>query len=48
MHDYVLFNSKIMGFQIQNTWNAFETDRIELIRHCIILNYHINFKIIFR
>lgn len=34
MHDYVLFNSKIMGFQIQNTWNAFETDRVELIRHC--------------
>lgn len=34
MHDYVMFNSKIMGFQIQNAWNAFETDRIELIQHC--------------
>lgn len=34
IHDYVLFNSKVLGFQIQNSWTGFETDRMELIRHC--------------
>lgn len=34
LHDYVQFNSKILGFQIQNAWNSFEIDRLDVIRHC--------------
>jgi len=32
MHDYVHFNSKIMGHETQNNWNRFEVDRMEMIR----------------
>ncbi|KAI1704146.1 AMOP domain-containing protein [Ditylenchus destructor] len=32
LHDYVTFNSKTLGFQMQNTWSAFETDRLDVMR----------------
>ncbi|KAL3110585.1 hypothetical protein niasHT_016222 [Heterodera trifolii] len=31
-HDYALFNSKILGHEVQNNWNRFELDRWETIR----------------
>uniref|UniRef100_A0A915DU17 HTH CENPB-type domain-containing protein n=1 Tax=Ditylenchus dipsaci TaxID=166011 RepID=A0A915DU17_9BILA len=32
MHDYVMFNSKVLGFQMQNNWNMFEVDRLDVMR----------------
>uniref|UniRef100_A0A183BX10 Sushi domain-containing protein n=1 Tax=Globodera pallida TaxID=36090 RepID=A0A183BX10_GLOPA len=31
-YDYALFNSKILGHEVQNNWNRFELDRWETIR----------------
>lgn len=31
-HDYAMFNSKILGHEVQNNWNRFELDRWETIR----------------
>ncbi|CAD5218399.1 unnamed protein product [Bursaphelenchus okinawaensis] len=32
LHDYVMFNSKILGLELQNHWNAFELDRKDTMR----------------
>lgn len=34
MYDYVMFNSKVLGTAMQNTWNAFEVDRFDMMRQC--------------
>lgn len=32
--DWIYFNSKVLGNELQNHWNAFELDRNEMMRQC--------------
>ena len=45
MHDYVHFNSKIIGHETQNNWNRFEVDRIDMIRQCILIINRVSKKV---
>ncbi|KAI6177556.1 hypothetical protein M3Y97_00920300 [Aphelenchoides bicaudatus] len=33
LHDYVTFNSKIMGLELQNSWNVFEVERSDTLHN---------------
>lgn len=36
LYDYTMLNARILGMEIQNSWNAFIYERLEATRHCKI------------